>query len=329
MALSTRDKIEIGTKVLGARLWGRKIPLSVGWSITKRCNARCVYCGKWDDPNDDTPHDEAVSLCRQFVEAGTRIISLTGGEPLIRDDAGELIRLLKDGGIQVILATNGILVPDKLDVARQADRLNISVDGPRDVHDSFRGKGGFDQAIEATRAARSVGLPVVFATVLHARNVERINELLDLAKTMGCRINVQPIVQNPEAKADVTGSFPTVGAMQAAIRQLIAEKRRSGNRVVENSIPVLRHILNWPGGPSQRCESRVVSCRVEPDGHVHNCGRKKNRLPATSYREHGFLAAFRALPAYECSDCWCSSRYEINMLTSLNPLMVLNMLRRF
>ena len=327
--MNSEHKLVIGTRILSARFLGRKVPISVGWAVTKRCNARCTYCGKWNDPHDDTPSGEALSLCDQFIKAGTRIVSLTGGEPLVRDDIGVLIRLLKEGGIYVILASNGILVPEKLEIVRKVDRLTISFDGPKEIHDRFRGKGSFDHAVTAVKSAKSAGIPVVLATVLHSGNVGSIESLLNMARDFGCKLIVQPVVPNPESPVSHSEAIPNSEEMQRAINVLLKEKVRSRNQLIENSLPVLRHIREWPRGGSITCESRLVSCRVEPDGHVHNCGRIKNTLNKTDYRKNGFLNAFLALPRLRCSTCWCSSRYEINMLTSLNPLVLINMFLRF
>lgn len=329
MKLSFTSKVAIGQKILTTLVLKKKIPLTVGWAITKRCNARCTYCGKWKDDHDDTLHEEAVSLCNQFIEAGTRIISLTGGEPLIRDDLGELVDRLKSRDIRIILATNGILVPKSMDVIRRIDRLNISIDGPKDVHERYRGQGSFNQAMEAIKAAKSIGVSVLLQAVIHGANVHRVPELLSLAESQSCKINLQPIGQTLVEHAMEEGSFPEPEDMRRAFAQIIKEKKKSGGRLIENSLPALRHILRWPKGEALVCRSRVISCRVEPDGHVHNCGRKRNNLEETDYREHGFLQAFRSLPVMTCTDCWCSSRFELNMLATMNPLFMAGMLKRF
>ncbi|MFC1889535.1 radical SAM protein [Thermodesulfobacteriota bacterium] len=323
------NALAIGTKLLSVWLFRHRIPLSVGWAVTKRCNGRCTYCGKWTDPNDDTPPDEALTLCNQIVDAGTRIISLTGGEPLLRDDIEGLIRRLKEGGVYIILATNGMLLPEKLDVVKHVDRLNISLDGPREVNDAFRGPGSFDHSVKAIKTARAAGIPVVLTTVLHAANIDHMESMFQLAADLGCRINIQPVIHNEESSAFDPETIPTPEQMHGAIQMLIEEKGRSGSRLIENSVLALRHLLEWPEGRTISCESRLISCRAEPDGHIHNCGRRKNSLPETDYRKQGFVNAFRALPIQHCKTCWCSSRYELNMLTSLNPLLIANMLRRF
>ena len=323
------SKLTIGARVLDASFFGRRVPLSIGWAITKCCNARCVYCGKWNDPNDDTPPEEALALCDQFIASGVRIISLTGGEPLLRNDLGAIIRRLKAGGIRVILSSNGILVPKKLDVVQLADRINISLDGPREIHDRFRGQGSFDSAVAGIRAVRETGAPVSITTVLHAANVGCVDSLPDLAESLDCTINFQPVVGNPEALSMGDETSPSPEAMQRAVRFLIDAKRGAVGHRIENSLPSLRNMLSWPKGEAVVCESRRISCRVEPDGHVHHCGHRHNQLPETDYRAHGFESAFRALPEYQCRGCWCTRRYELNLLMSLNPRLMFNMLRRF
>src|SRR3954469_24650148 len=81
-------------------------------SLTDNCNLRCFYCM----PEEDylfTPvsrlmqADEIESLAKTFVNLGVNKIRLTGGEPLVRKDAAQIILSLSKLPIQLTLTTNG------------------------------------------------------------------------------------------------------------------------------------------------------------------------------------------------------------------------------
>jgi cyclic pyranopterin phosphate synthase len=116
--------------------YGRKITY-LRVSVTDRCNLHCIYCM----PPEGLPgksHDailrfeEIVKIVRTAAEHGVRAVRLTGGEPLVRKDLPDLVRMLAEiPGIEDIsLTTNGILLERfAKDLALAGlRRVNISVD---------------------------------------------------------------------------------------------------------------------------------------------------------------------------------------------------------
>src|SRR5947199_10005115 len=86
-------------------------------SVTDRCNLRCQYCMPEEEyvwlPREQILHFEEVSaLADVFMDLGVDKIRLTGGEPLLRRDLPELIRLLaaKPRLRDLALTTNGVLL---------------------------------------------------------------------------------------------------------------------------------------------------------------------------------------------------------------------------
>jgi len=104
-------------------------------SLTEKCNLRCFYCM----PLEGVPHREAekfmnteevVGIAKEFVQLGVTKIRLTGGEPLVKKGADEIIRELGKLPITLSLTTNGILVDRFIDVFKEAGitSLNVSLD---------------------------------------------------------------------------------------------------------------------------------------------------------------------------------------------------------
>ena len=104
-------------------------------SITEHCNLRCTYCM----PEDGillTPKshlmtaDEIVSIAETFVNLGVTKIRLTGGEPLLRKDARDVILRLGELGVNLSITTNGILIPNFIETFKEAriKTVNISID---------------------------------------------------------------------------------------------------------------------------------------------------------------------------------------------------------
>lgn len=104
-------------------------------SLTDNCNLRCFYCMPEED-YDFTPAsrlmqaEEIVFLANTFVDLGVNKIRLTGGEPLVRKDAADIILRLSKLPVKLTLTTNATRVHDFIDVFTQADltSLNVSLD---------------------------------------------------------------------------------------------------------------------------------------------------------------------------------------------------------
>lgn len=104
-------------------------------SLTDNCNLRCFYCMPEED-YEFTPHakmmqpDEIEKLASVFVNLGVSKIRLTGGEPLVRKDAGLIIRALAKLPVELTLTTNATRLHEFADLLRDAGvkSLNISLD---------------------------------------------------------------------------------------------------------------------------------------------------------------------------------------------------------
>ena len=104
-------------------------------SITEHCNLRCTYCMP-EDGIALTPKshlmtaDEIVSIAQTFVNLGVTKIRLTGGEPLVRKEAKDIILRLGKLGVNLSITTNGILVANFIETFKEAGikTVNISID---------------------------------------------------------------------------------------------------------------------------------------------------------------------------------------------------------
>ena len=113
-------------------------------SITDVCNFSCNYClpdgYQCDQPRDFLSLCEIKRIAKAFAELGTEKIRITGGEPALRKDLPEIIRICKEtSGIKkVAITSNGFKLPEHLPQWLDAgiDAINISIDSldPRQFH---------------------------------------------------------------------------------------------------------------------------------------------------------------------------------------------------
>lgn len=144
-----------------------RIHTSMRISVTDRCNIRCFYCMP-AGPIDFLPRrelldfEELVRVSRVATGLGIDQIRLTGGEPLVRKELWELIRMLKrlPGLSELSLTTNGLLLPEQAGLLKDAglDRLNISLDSLRpEVFRQITRRDGVNDVVAGIRAAQAAG----------------------------------------------------------------------------------------------------------------------------------------------------------------------------
>lgn len=141
-------------------------------SVTDRCDLRCRYCMaekmQFLPRKDILTLEEIAIIADRFIVRGVRRIRLTGGEPLVRRDFGDLARRigrhLKDGTLdELTLTTNGSRLADQADTLAQAGmkRINVSLDSLDPATYSFITRGGrIDQVLAGIAAAKEAGLSV-------------------------------------------------------------------------------------------------------------------------------------------------------------------------
>ncbi len=76
-----------------------------------RCNSDCIFCAVGDQRNYNLTHIEFREILDALPENLSHII-LTGGEPTIREDIFEILRDVKEKGVQTVIVTNGIRISD-------------------------------------------------------------------------------------------------------------------------------------------------------------------------------------------------------------------------
>lgn len=133
-------------------------------SVTDRCNLRCVYCvpecGVTGIPMERLlTEEELLRIARAAAKEGIAHVKVTGGEPLLRPNLAGLVRKIREiPGIETVtLTTNGILLPDQIDVLAAAgiSGINISLDTlNKERYRSLTRGGELERALAGLEAAK-------------------------------------------------------------------------------------------------------------------------------------------------------------------------------
>jgi cyclic pyranopterin phosphate synthase len=257
-------------------------------SVTDKCNLRCTYCMpveglEWIPRPELLTYEEIASAVAQMAELGLRRVRLTGGEPLVRRDLPDLVRMLRSiPAIEdIALSTNAVLLPQFAAELRETglDRVNISVDTLR--RDRFeaiarRPVRFFDAMLEGIEAAERAGFaPLKVNTVmLRGLNDDELPELAALTRERPWHvrfIELMPVGENLHL-SDRFVSADEILARVRAIEELVPDDGPPGNGPAR--------YFRFPGAPgsvgvitpmSHNYCDRCNRMRLTADGQLRTC----------------------------------------------------------
>ncbi len=165
-------------------------------SVTDRCNLRCAYCMPtdpiWFPRAEILRYEEIARLTNIAARRGVRKIRLTGGEPLVRRDLPDLVRMLAGipGIEEISLTTNGLLLEAAAAELRRAGlgRVNVSLDTLRaDRYRAMTRRDALGRALQGIATAIANGLaPLKVNTViLRDENEDEVEALVEHARDHG------------------------------------------------------------------------------------------------------------------------------------------------
>lgn len=214
-------------------------------SVTDRCNFRCIYCMpravfgsdyQFLERSQVLSFEEITRLARIFVSQGVRKIRLTGGEPLVRKDLHELVRMLAglSPDLDLTLTTNGSLLARQAPALKDAglQRVSVSLDSLDD--ETFKTMNDVDfpvqKVIEGMDAAAAAGLGPIKVNMVVKRGLNessilpmarffrekghilRFIEYMDVGHTNGWRLNdvvsAKEIIQRIDREMPVEPAEP-------------------------------------------------------------------------------------------------------------------------
>ncbi|MAA80621.1 MAG: hypothetical protein CL916_15300 [Deltaproteobacteria bacterium] len=241
--------------------------LNTGWSkpdvlsinISLRCNLTCSMCTTcYDSP--ELSLEEIKSILDQASVWGVEVFNPLGGEPFMRGDVEDILSYAVRRGFFVSITTNGTLISERR-AGRIAlipsDRLhmNISLDGDRKSNDEIRGDGmweraitGFERIRHADEEAGNTHRKILANTILHARNIDRFEWILDEQEQLGFDgVQILNLFRMQDrSKAESLWFSPSdFSKLEALCHRLIARKKHGGSYSIQNTQEELENIVPY------------------------------------------------------------------------------------
>lgn len=296
---------------------------SADWFVlesTPLCNLSCVFCGNpWNArgsahaPADPETAFRAAERLASIPSA--RGVTVSGGEPFVRDDLAGLVRMLARSVPEVHLATNGTLLDRrKAGILADSGLAAWQISLPAASASTLEGLCGaacIDRVFSGISAAASTGLPVSAALPLCSLNWSETGDVLRLAFASGASsFQIIPLAPGGRASDSWAKLRPSRDMILGALDLAMDAASISGIPVY-TGIPIRGCVMGGPvpeGLVNTGCTGAGPKWAVDPWGMLRPCEQVPLVLGDFLTEEFGDIASsqaargFRALPAC-CGEC--------------------------
>ena len=361
--MSTIDYLKFGK-----RLFFKKgaSPLYLVLFVTDRCNAKCKHCLLADgvhtpDKSSELTIEEIDMLSKNM---DTLLFLLpTGGEPFIREELGEIIKLFyRNNRVRNVgIPTNGFFteriirtIKDLLDTCPDLDLgVDVSIDGVREKHDEIRGVPGlFDKAVETFNELRSIErmypkFNVNIETTISSHNDKYLLENYNFF-TNELKANTVFTLLTRDKPRDPASKFFNIDRYEEYAKRM-EEGIKKGNLTGYYSFPffdfinakrIIRHRLIARVVRENRyqlpCFAGVLGVAIFSNGDVYPCELHTD-LPLGNLRDYNFdfkaiwknERAERARKTIQSGKCFCTYECFLTINILFNPLMMPQILKQW
>lgn len=297
----------------------RRKPFQVLLQVTNRCNMTCDFCDFW--PNGVAPKlelslDDFRRLADQLDELGTLFISVEGGEPLVRPDIVDILRVLSRRHVTCLYTNGWFVTPDLARAIFDAGvtQVGVSIDyADADAHDRRRGLAGATQrawnAVALLRdAAPAGGRAVHVMTVLMQDTHADLERLLAQSHAEGVGHWITLVSETGYRR----GKDSQSQVMDRVSERLLALRRRFPHfRVFRDYVALIDAFTSGDTAALPRCRAGEQSFNIDHQGGVSPCIEHIDWCAGNIRDEplSAILARMRGDPRVAgCQACWTVCR---------------------
>ena len=175
-------------KTAGSEPNNQPKPLWMLAELTYKCPLQCPYCSNPVDfakYKNELSTEEWLRVMREARAMGATQLGFSGGEPLVRRDLEELIAEARRLGFYTNLITSGVgMDEERIKGFKKAglDHIQVSFQASSEELNNFiAGTDAFQHKLEMARLVKKYDYPMVLCFVLHRRNQDQVQDILELA----------------------------------------------------------------------------------------------------------------------------------------------------
>lgn len=253
------------------------IPLWLLAELTYACPLQCPYCSNpLNFPSyrsKELNTEEWVDLFQQARALGAVQLGLSGGEPMVREDIFELVQEARQLDFYSNLITSGLgLTEKKIEQLKLSglDHIQLSFQGADSTsHQRFAGTDCFEHKKSMAKAVKAAGYPMVLNFVLHRHNINQIENILLLAKSLDADyVELANTQYYGWAKENLKGLLPSREQLKKA--EEITENFRNSDA---GSMQVFFVVPDYYDDRPKPCSNGwgTTFITAQPDGSITPC----------------------------------------------------------
>ncbi len=247
--------------------------MEVSVITTYRCPMGCAMCDIWKNPTQ-TSREFKPDLLEKLPRVD--FANVTGGEPFVRDDLSEIIRILFTKTDRIVISTSGWLEDKIFALAEQFPNLGfrVSIEGLSQKNDELRGKpGGFDRGLRVLLGLRRMGVKDIgFGITVSETNSADMLSLYELARNLNLEFATAAVHNSfyfhKEANR-ISNTDEVAANFEELINRLLKENHpKSWFRALFNV-----GLINYVRGNRRLlpCEAGTANFFIDPYGEVLPC----------------------------------------------------------
>ena len=266
-------------------------PKEVCIILTYRCNAKCNMCDVWHHP---TKAGEEITIEDiKKLPSGLRFINITGGEPFIRRDIEEIIKVIRPKTERIVISNNGFFTERIVNLCEKYPDLGIriSTEGLQKTNDAIRKiPGGFDRTLRTLLTLRRMGIrDIGFGMTVQDMNCKDLLPLYELSDALGYEFATATL-HNSHYFHKLDNVINDKDMVCSEFSGLITELLKS-NSVKKWFRAYFNYgLMNYIYGGKRflPCEMGTESCFVDPSGDVLACNGMNEKIPMGNIKEQTF-----------------------------------------
>ncbi len=258
-------------------------PHHAQWLVTRKCNYRCLGCNVWKEQDKNELSTEEVKKGLDILKKiGIVELVLSGGDPLLRDDIGEIVEHASKLFVTTVY-DNGSMAAKKIDALRNVDFVAISIDSLDEAKNDYIKSvpGAWKNAMQAVETLHNEGVKVSVTPTISQKNLYEIVDITNYFTGKGipvwyCLYSYDTSVDSKQlfriGKANDEFVITDKPAMVNLCNSLI-EMRKKNNKILmtDKLIKALRSLYEEESKRTWKCQGLNQFLVVDHLGRVAAC----------------------------------------------------------
>ena len=291
--------------------------------VTYRCNARCNMCSRFKAPSKP---EEEISIETINKLPQMNFVNVTGGEPFIREDLEDVIRVLYKKTKRVVISTNGFFTDRILRLCEIFPNLGIriSIEGLEETNNSIRGlPDGFNRGFTTLKKLVERKHPDVgFGMTVQDKNAKDLVALYKISDELGMEFATASLHNSfyfVENKNIIHDRPMVAKCFEDLINELLNSRSpKKWYRAYFN-----HGLINYIYGQKRllKCDMSVDTFFIDPYGDVMPCNGTKHKEVMGNLNEQTWDELWNSKQANDVRKRVCNCGRECWMIGSVSPAM--------